>query len=158
MRNENKALLTEGPIAKTLAKLTLPMIFGIVGMVAFNLVDTFFIGQLGTRELAAISFTFPVVFVLGSLAMGLGVGTSAVISRAIGEGDRTRVQRLTTDGLMLAVLIVIIFVTLGLLTIEPVFQLLGASPDIIELIKSYMVIWYIGMPFVVIPMVGNNAI
>jgi putative MATE family efflux protein len=158
MQNAKKALLVEGPIGKTLVKLTIPMIFGILGMVAFNLVDTFFIGQLGTNELAAISFTFPIVFVIGSLAMGLGVGAAAVISRAIGEGNPYKVQRLTTDGLILAVSVVVIFVLVGLLTIEPLFRLLGATPEVMPFIKQYMLIWYPGMVFVVVPMVGNNAI
>jgi len=158
MQKTKKATLITGSIAKTLTKLTIPMVFGILGMVAFNLVDTFFIGQLGTLELAAISFTFPVVFIIGSLAMGLGMGASAVISRAIGEGDPYKVQRLTTDSLFLSVLVVVVFVGVGLASIEPVFGLLGATPEIMPLIKQYMLIWYPSMLFVVIPMVGNNAI
>lgn len=153
-----RARLTEGPVGKTLVRLTIPMIFGIVGIVAFNLVDTFFVGKLGTDELAALSFTFPVVLIINSLAHGLGIGASAVISRAIGEGDHHKVQRLTTDSLVLSVLLVAFFVVLGQLTINPIFRLLGATPEILPLIKQYMRIWYFGMIFVVVPMVGNNAI
>jgi len=134
------------------------MVFGILGMVAFNVADTFFVGQLGSNELAALSFTFPVVLVINSLAQGLGVGASAVISRAIGEGDHHKVQRLTTDSLVLAVLVAIVCVSLGILTIDPLFSLLGATPEVLALIRQYMVIWYFGIIFVVIPMVGNNAI
>lgn len=152
------AKLIEGPIGKTLAKMTIAMTLGMVGMVAFNLVDTFFVGKLGTDQLAALSFTFPVVLVVSSIALGLGFGTSAVISRAIGEGDHHKVQRLTTDSLLLSVIIVIGFVIIGLFTIEPLFKALGATSKIIPYIKTYMSIWYIGMPFVVVPMVGNNAI
>lgn len=154
----NKATMVRGPVGKTLFKLTIPMIFGMISMVAFNLVDTFFVGQLGTLELAALSFTFPVIMVIGSLALGLGVGASAVISRAIGEGDHRKVQRLTTNSLTLAVLIVAFFVSIGLLTINAVFSLLGAAAKILPLIRQYMSIWYLGMIFVVVPMVGNNAI
>ena len=46
-----RAVFTEGPIASTLIKLTIPMTFGMVGIVAFNLVDTYFVGRLGTDEL-----------------------------------------------------------------------------------------------------------
>lgn len=145
-------------MSKILIKLTIPMTFGIVGMVAFNLVDTYFVGRLGTKELAALSFTFPIVLLINSLAMGLGMGASAVISRAIGEGDQHKVQRLTTDSLVLALLFVAFFVVIGLLTIDPTFRLLGASPEILVLVKEYMSIWYIGGIFVVVPMVGNNAI
>ncbi|MEE4310864.1 MAG: MATE family efflux transporter [candidate division KSB1 bacterium] len=158
MGNIKRAHLTDGPIGLTMVKLTLPMILSLLAMVSFNLIDTFFIGQLGADELAAIGFTFPVVFVIGGIAMGLGVATSSLVSRAIGAGDAGRVKRLATDSLMLAVLTVLFFVILGLLTIEPVFRLLGASSDILVLIKQYMLIWYPGMVFVVVPMVGNNAI
>ena len=150
--------LIEGSVGQQLVKLTIPMIWGVLAITAFSIVDTYFVGQLGTKPLAAMSFTFPVVMTLGSLAMGLGVGTSSVIARAIGEGDRDRVQRLTTDSLTLSLLIVAIFVCLGLFTIEPLFTALGAAPDILPFIRSYMQIWYFGMVFLVIPMVGNSAI
>jgi putative MATE family efflux protein len=155
---KTNARLIEGNVANTLIKLTLQMMMGIVAMVAFNLADTFFVGQLGTTQLAAISFTFPVVMVVGSISMGLGVGASAVISRAIGAGNQERVIRLTTDALILAFVIVSLFAFTGLATIEPLFRAIGATDRLLPHIKSYMTIWYLGVPFVVIPMVGNNAI
>ena len=139
--NVQKARLTQGPVGRTLINLTIPMLFGIFTLVAFNLIDTFYIGQLGTRELAAISFTFPVVMIISSLARGLGVGASAVISRAIGEGDRHKVQRLSTDSLLLALLIVAAFSVGGLLTIKPIFRSLGATPEVMPLIEQYMSLW-----------------
>ena len=150
--------LIEGNVGQQLIKLTIPMIWGVLAVTAFNIVDTYFVGQLGTKPLAAMSFTFPVVMTLGSLAMGLGIGASSVISRAIGQGDRDRVQRLTTDSLTLSLLVVAIFVFFGLLTIDPLFTALGADADVLPFIRSYMQIWYFGMIFLVIPMVGNSAI
>ena len=158
MANRDKAILIRGSIGKTISKLTLQMWIGILGMQVFNLVDTFFVGQLGAKQLAAMGFTFPVVLVVNSIALGLGIGASAVISRAIGKGDQYEMQRLTTDSLFLSFVIVTAFVIGGLFTIGPLFRALGAKPEILKLINSYMRIWYIGMPFVVIPMVGNNAI
>ena len=158
LEKKKKPLLVDGPIGKLLFTLTIPMFLGLAGIITFNLVDTFFVGQLGAMELAALSFTFPVVMVIGSLALGLGSGASAVISRAIGEEDIHRVRRLTTDSLILSVLLVGTFIVIGFLTIDPLFKALGATPDILPLIKQYMVIWYPGMVFVVVPMVGNNAI
>jgi putative MATE family efflux protein len=153
-----RARLIDGPVGSTLLKLTVPMLFGMLGMVMFNLVDTFFVGQLGANELAALGFTFPVVMVVASMSMGLGIGTSSVISRAIGEGNQSRVQRLTTDSLALAVSVAAGVIILGLLTVDPVFRLLGATSEILPLIREYIIIWYVGVIFVIIPMVGNNAI
>jgi len=150
--------LTEGPIRNRLVSLTLPMVGGIFAIVAFNLADTYYVGQLGTNQLAAMSFTFPVVMTLGSLALGLGVGASSIIARAIGEGDRSRVQRFTTNSLTLGVAAVALLSTVGLLTIDPLFTALGAGPDVLPFVRQYMQIWYFGMVFLVIPMVGNSAI
>ncbi len=152
------ARFTEGPVEQALARTTLQMLVGILSMVAFNLVDTFFVGQLGKVELAAMAFTFPVVTVFAGLALGLGQGASAVISRALGEGERGRVRRLTSDALLLSVAVVTVLVLVGLATVEPLFRAMGASEELLPLIAQYMRIWYVGMPFVVIPMVGNNAI
>lgn len=153
-----KAALTEGAIGRLLVKLSIPMFFGIVAALTFNLVDTFFISLLGVTELAAISFTFPVVMFITGLSMGLGTGASALISRAIGEGDTYRTKRLTSDSLALSLLIVLIFIIAGMFTIRPVFTLLGADAATLPLIESYMEVWYPGMLFLVVSMVGNNAI
>lgn len=153
-----KPKLTEGPVPLQLLRLSLPMLWGILSVLAFSLADTYFVAQLGTSELASMSFIFPVVTVLASVAMGLGTGTASVIARAIGEGDRQKVQRLTTDSLLLSLVIVSILATLGLATIVPLFSTLGAGPELLPLIQDYMSIWYVGMIFLVIPIVGNSAI
>lgn len=158
MRASQKAQLTEGPLGKTLVNFTIPMIFGSLGAIVFNLADTYFVGQLGKNELAAMSFTFPVVMIIMSVALGIGIGASVTISRAIGEGNQQKVQRLTTDSLTLALLVVIAFVITGMLTINPLFRFLGATDEILPLIREYMIIWYPGMIALVIPMVGNNII
>jgi len=153
-----KQSLTEGVIANRLFKLTLPMVWGLFAIVAFNLADTYYVGQLGTNQLAAMSFTFPIVMTLGSLAMGLGIGASSIIARAIGQGDLSRVQRFTTNSLTLGIAVVALLSSIGLLTIDPLFKALGAGPETLPYVRQYMEIWYFGVVFLVIPMVGNNAI
>ncbi|MGL5974604.1 MAG: MATE family efflux transporter, partial [Aeromonas sobria] len=146
------------PIPVVLRQMTGPMIFGIIAILAFNLVDTFFIGMLGTQALAAISFTFPVTFVVTSLAMGLGAGLSAVIGHTLGQGKHDEAAHLATDSLFLAVIMVALLSVGGALTIKPLFTLLGASAELISLIHDYMLIWYLTVPMLVLPMVGNAAI
>ncbi|MBU1811174.1 MAG: MATE family efflux transporter [Candidatus Omnitrophica bacterium] len=150
--------LTQGPVTKKLVSLTIPMVFGMLSMVVFNLVDTFFVSRLGTKELAAMGFTFPAIMFIVSIALGFGVVTSSIVSRAIGRGDYHQVRRLTTDSLIISLLIVLIFAALGLLSMGWMFRSLGADGETLSLVKQYMRIWYMGAAFVVIPMVGNNAI
>lgn len=134
------------------------MILGILSVVTFNLTDLYFVGQLGTEELAAIGFTFPVVMAVASLALGLGAGTASAVSRAIGAASHRQVQRLVTHSLILALLCVGILIGIGLATIDPLFTALGADARTLPLVRDYMEIWYVGMIFLVVPMVGNHAI
>jgi len=141
-----------------LVRLSLPMLVGIVAMMAFNVVDTFFIGRLGTIPLAAMTLTFPVVMVIGTFTLGLAIGAMVVVSQSIGAGDESRIRRYTTDALTLAGLCVLVLAGIGLATIEPLFRLLGATDAMMPYVRQYMLIWYPGMIFFVVPTVGNNII
>lgn len=154
-RNRN---LTEGNIKNHLFSLTWPMLMGMMGMVIFNLVDTYFVGKLGVQQLAAISFTFPVIMFIGSLSMGIGIGTASLISRNIITESHDNVRMMASRAILLGIIVVVFFVILGLMTIRPVFYSLGARAEILNYISDYMFIWYLGVPFVVIPMIGNNIV
>ena len=138
--------------------MTLPMIAGIFAMMTFSIADTWFVAQLGTEALAAISFTFPVAMVVSSVAIGLGAGTSSVLARAIGSGRWPRVQRLATDGIVLSAVVGVTIATIGWFTIDPLFRLLGADAATLPLIHDYMSLWYLSAPFLIVPMVGASSI
>ena len=131
--------MLKDPIGRTLIGLGLPMVLGILAIMLFNIVDTIYVGRLGSSYLAAMSFTFPVTFAIMSLAMGLSIGISSTIARALGEGNQSLVKRLTTDGLTLAVVVVLIFSLVGLKFLDPIFKSMGASEETLPLIRSYMV-------------------
>ncbi|WP_060989680.1 MATE family efflux transporter [Photobacterium leiognathi] len=150
--------LLSDPIPDALRRLAVPMLFGMIAILMFNLVDTFFISLLGTNALAAVSFTFPVTFGLNCITMGMSVGISTSIGRLLGSGDNQSAARLTTHGLLLAVILMMLGSSLGFFTIDPLFTLMGASPDLLPIIHEYMTVWYIAIPLLVIPMTGNSAI
>jgi putative MATE family efflux protein len=121
---------------------------------SFNVVDTFFVAQLGKAPLAAMSFTFPVVMLLTSMGIGLGAGTSSAVARGVGAGASGRAQRLATDAVTLTLLLSVTVCCLGWLTIDPLFTLLGASPELLPLIHQYMSVWYVSAPCLLVPMVA----
>lgn len=153
-----KPPLIHAPIAPTLRKMTIPMIVGIMAILLFNLVDTFFIGLMGARELAAVSYTFPVSFVLMNIAMGIGIGTATILSAKIGSGDKRSAKRICTHALLLAVVSAIPLSLFGIVTLSPLFTLLGADENTIPLISDYMGIWFAGLVLLFIPMIGNSTI
>ena len=150
--------LLEGPIAVTLLRKTLPVIGGMIAMLSFNLVDTWFISRLGTEPLAAVSFTFPVVFTVISLAIGLGIGTSAVVARRLGRGEFDTVRRRATDAALLGLVVGLIMTLLGLASLEPLFRLLGADDVLMPHIRDYMGVWYFGAAAMIVPRVLNSLL
>jgi len=134
--------------------MTLPMLMGITTMMAQSFIDTWFLGKVGDRALAAYSFGFPILMIVTSVAIGLGAGTSSVVARAIGADDHRRVKRLTTDSLILSFLVIGSVSLVGVLTIDPLFRALGAPEDMLPMLRSFMTILYSGVPFVVVGMVG----
>jgi putative MATE family efflux protein len=134
--------------------MTVPVLLGIITMMGQALIDAWFLGRVGDRALAAHAFSFPILMIVTSVAIGLGAGTSSVVARAIGSRDYRRARRLTTDSLLLSFLITAAVSLLGVLTIDPLFRILGAPDDMIPLIRGFMTILYAGVPFIVVGMVG----
>lgn len=153
-----QATLIEGRVSHQLKSMAIPMVWGLLATMSLNVVDTFYIAQIGRAPLAALSFTFPVIMFLTSLSIGLGAGTSSAVARAIGEGDASRAQRLATDAMSLTFFISVSACMMGWLTIEPLFTALGATSDLIPLIHDYMSIWYLSAPCLMIPMVSLAAL
>lgn len=158
LSSKRRADLTTGSVRGHLIRMTSPMILGLLAMMSINMVDTWFVALLGTEQLAAMSFTFPVIMVLISVGIGVMAGTSSVISRVIGSGDEKRVRRLCTDSIILTSLFAIVFAAIGLLTIDPLFRLLGADDLLLPLIRQYMTVWYLGYIVFLVPMAGMGAI
>jgi putative MATE family efflux protein len=152
------ARLTEGPIGKTIFSLMVPMALGMIAIVINNVAGAFFIARVSTDQLAAISFTFPVSFIIGAIAMALGTGTSAVASRLFGAGKREEVRRITGHAMLLVLACAAVMVAIGLLTIDPMFRLLGADEQTLPLIHRYMQIYYWGSIFLVAPMIANSVL
>jgi putative MATE family efflux protein len=124
----------------------------------FGLVDTFFIGMLGTQELAAISFTFPVTFTVISLNIGLGIGTSAIIAKLLGAGQHVQAKETATGALMLTMVLAIFLAIIGVMTMQPIFRLMGADEEQLVHIQQYMLVWYGAGVFLAMPMVGNSVL
>lgn len=150
--------MTEGPPGPAIISLMWPMFVGMIALISYSLVDTWFVGQIGTLELAAVAFTFPVAFIINAISLGLGIGTSSVASRLFGAGEIDKIQRITTHSAILALGIGLVLLMIGLNTIEPVFSLLGADETTLPLIEQYMSIYYFGSVALIVPMIGNSVL
>ncbi len=153
----NSPDLLQGAIRPTLTRMTLPMMFGIVSLMLFNIADIYFVGRLGTAPLAALGFTFPISFSIISLAIGLGIGTSATLARLMGGGARAEAGSLASDNLLAAAGMTLLISGLLQFSIEPLFRLLRADEALLPLIDDYMSVWFMGAVFLVVNMVANSS-
>jgi putative MATE family efflux protein len=153
-----KAKLTSGPVSSAILSMMAPMIIGLIVLITNSLVDAYFVSQLGSAPLAAVSYAFPVSFIVGAIAMGLGTGTASLASRLIGAGNQEKVRQIATHSMLLGLIAGLCVVVFGLLTLEEIFSLLGADEQTMPFVKDYMEIYYWGGIFLVVPMIGNAVL
>ena len=158
MPPSNHRKLVEGSVRDSLIRMTTPMIIGMLMMFTFNLVDTLFISFLGTEPLTAISFTFPVAFTVLSMAIGLGIGTSAVVGKYLGRGDVARAKEAATVINYISLAMACLMVVVCWFFLDRIFGLLGASAELLVLIREFMVIWLPGSLLMVLMMTGNSIL
>ncbi len=149
--------LTEGPVHIHLIRMTLPLMVGISASMGFILADTFFIGKLGPNELAAMGFIGPIVMIIFSASIGLSAGTSSVLARASGGGNDKEIVKLATNSFLISILISLVFTLIGLLTIDPLFTMMGADETTLPMIREYMLVWYWSPVFITVPMVAMGV-
>lgn len=145
------------PVGKTLFIKSLPMFLGIFASIAYNLVDTYFVARLGTNELAAMSFSFPIVMIILNIMMGIGTALSSLASRAIGEKLFDNATNAAKRGLQLTFLLSIAFSVLGIVTLKPLFTFLGVSSELMPHVQDYMIIWYSGSFLINLSMVSGSV-
>jgi putative MATE family efflux protein len=138
--------LTTGPVGAHLRRQATPFAVGLIALISFNAVDLFFVSRLGDAPLAAISFTFPVVWLLSSIIIGFEAGAASCISRAVGRNDQPMARRQTSDTALLATLASLTLCMIGLANIYPLFRALGATDELLPLIDDYMGIWFFAEP------------
>jgi len=123
------------------------MILGISSSLLAGLAETYYISSLGSIPLAALGFTFPVTAALMSLTLGISIGMSSVLARAIGSGTDEPPHLIATGGLMLAGSLMIIVAVIGLVTLDPLLTLLGTNEETRSLASEYLVWWYASLFF-----------
>ena len=138
---------TEGSVIRHVIKLSAFLSFGYSSWVVASLLEAVYLGMLGTEQLAAVAFTMPFTMLVISTGYGLGIGASSVIARRVGAGDRKAVSRLCTHTILLGWVIVGVIGGLGVLYAHRLFEILGATPEILVFIDRYMAVWFLGIPF-----------
>ncbi len=111
----------------------------------FQLLDTLWVGRLGAEELAALTVSSTLQFTLSAVAMGLGIGGTAMVARRIGEGDWQGANNACMQAVLMALMVSVVLSSAGLFLARPMLRLLGAPAEVIPLATAYLRITFAGL-------------
>jgi putative MATE family efflux protein len=132
---------------KALFKISWPIMAGMFVQALYNIIGTAWVGRLGAEAIAALTFSFPLFFVLISLNSGIGMGMGSAISRYLGAKKKEEAQNTALHGLLISIVFAVATTVVGILTLRPLFILFGAAPDVVPLATDYMGIILFGTIF-----------
>ncbi|WP_341877897.1 MATE family efflux transporter [Defluviitalea saccharophila] len=146
-------------IGTLLLKFSIPAIVGMLVNALYNIVDRIFIGQ-GVNALAitGIGLVFPIMTVMMAFGMLIGIGSTALISIRLGEKRQDEAEHILGNAFTLLVIVSLAITVLGLIFIDPLLVIFGASPDTIGYAKDYIVIILYGAIFNALGFGLNNII
>jgi putative MATE family efflux protein len=146
-------------ITRLLIKQAVPATIGILVMSLNMIVDTIFVGQwIGVLAIAAITVVLPIAFLISSIGMGIGIGGSSIISRALGAKNSEKAFLTFGNQISLTVILAILFVTVGKIYSLPILNLFGAKGEILPIASEYFGVIIYGVPFLAFAMMGNPTI
>ena len=158
--NQTKELGTES-IGKLLFKYSLPAITGMIVNALYNIVDRMYIGHIkgvGSYALSGLAITFPISIIIMAFGMLVGVGASAVISIRLGEKNKESADNILGNALIIITIISLVIGLLGVLFLNKLLILFGASGNTISYAKAYIQIILMGAVFQNIGFGINNII
>ena len=151
--------LGELKISKLLMKFSIPAIVGMLVNALYNVVDRIYIGNgVGSQGIAGITITFPVMLVMMAFSMLIGMGANSLVSIRLGQNRKDEAEGIFGNAISLLILISLALTVIGLVALNPLLKLLGASEQILPYARDYLQIILIGGVFQSVGMGVNNFI
>jgi len=150
--------LTSGSLHRNIWYLAIPMILETGIQNVSQLLDTYWVGQLGSTALAAVTISITIRWVLNSLSNGLGIGGMAVVARRIGEKNRSAAEHALLQTILLGIVISVVLSLIGFAVARPLLVLLGADAQVLPLGLSYLNITIAGLFVIILVFVINSML
>lgn len=158
INQEKIKLMKDERISVALLKLGMPTMIGMLVSAFYNLIDAYFVGHLGTSQMAAVSITFPISQIIIGLAMTFGTGASSYIARLLGENNDQQANRTATTALVTSLVTGVIFITIILIFLDPLLVALGATGTILPYARAFALIYISGCILNIFNVTMNNVV
>jgi putative MATE family efflux protein len=146
-KSQEELDLTGGPIGKSLFFLSLPIVITNLLQVAYNLADTFWLGQYSTEALAAVSLGFPLVFLFISMGMGLTIAGSVLVAQHTGAEETREAQYAASQTVVFSLIAATLLGAVGFYFVRDLLGLFAAEPVVTGLAGDYLAVITLGLPF-----------
>ena len=156
--NEQYIRMTTAPIGKLLLSLSIPTIITMMVTNIYNIVDTAFIGTLGTSESGAVGVVFSFMCILQAVAFMCGQGAGSLMSRKLGAKNKKEATMYTSTGFFLSFFMGLAIAILSFIFMEPLLDILGSTKTIAPYARSYMIYILIAAPFNTASLTMNNLL
>ncbi|HWS53402.1 MAG TPA: MATE family efflux transporter [Pyrinomonadaceae bacterium] len=123
---------TSGPLGRAILLLSVPMVLEMIMESVFAVVDVFFVARLGPEAVAAVGITESMLTLIYTLAIGLGIGATAMVARRVGEGDPEGAAHAAGQTLALGVIVSVVLGVLGVVFGPQLLKVMGASDAVVE--------------------------
>lgn len=151
--------LGQGKILPLLLEFSIPAIVGMLVQALYNVVDRIFVGNgVGPLGLAGLTVVFPVMLVQMAFSMLIGLGATALISIRLGEGRQEEAEQIMSNAFGMLVLLSLVLTVSGLVFLDPLIRLLGASEAVLPYSRDYLSIILYGGVFQAIGFGLNHMI
>lgn len=150
--------MTKTPIGKLLLIMSVPSIVSVLITNIYNLVDTAFVGQLGTSASGAVGIVFGFMAIIQAFGYLFGQGAGSVLSRALGEKDREKASLYTSVGFFSSFLLGLLITIAGFLFLDDVVMFLGSTKTIAPYAKTYITYILIATPFMSSSLTMDNML
>ena len=137
--------MLSGSVFKSILMISIPVILANLLQTVYQLIDMFWVGRLGAEAVAAVSLSFPLLFFITSIAMGLAMAGSILVAQYNGKGDKEQVNFATGQTLALTSIIAVILSGLGYLASESILSVLTKDPLVLQQATSYLQISFLAM-------------
>lgn len=139
--------LLEGPIAKSLFTLAVPIILANILQAGYQLIDAFWVGRLGGAAVAAVSVAAPITFLTIALGVGFAIAGSTLIAQYFGAKNKQMVDHVAAQTLLMIVIVSIFFGLLGYIFTPWILSLMGVAPDVYAGAVGFMRVSFVGLIF-----------
>jgi putative MATE family efflux protein len=139
--------LLEGPILRSLLTLAVPIVAANILQSAYQLIDAFWVGRLGGAAVAAVSLSFPVMFLMFAVGAGLSIAGSTLIAQYVGAGNDKMVSRVAGQTLLMVIMSSVVLGTAGFFLVPSLLRLMGVAPDVYAGALGFMRVSFIGLVF-----------